>query len=155
MTNTTDTHPIGPQDRTADADRAAAADRTAHAAVSGFLDDIAAGRGISPRRFSAGATLDATVPGWRFTLCDGPAIAAEYGRWFADTAVFESLDRWPMPGGEIVRYELAWSEHGVPHAAHHCHFLEVDADGLIRADTVFCGGRWDAALLARMAEASR
>jgi hypothetical protein len=41
----------------------------------------------------------------------------------------------------------------VPHAAHHCHVLVVDDDGLIARDTVFCGGRWDAARLAKMQEA--
>ena len=40
-------------------------------------------------------------------------------------------------------------ENGVPHAAHHLHLLTV-RDGLIAADTVFCGGRWPASLLADM-----
>jgi hypothetical protein len=51
--------------------------------------------------WSAGATLDATVPNWRLR------------------------------------------------AAHHLHLLTV-RDGLIVADTVFCGGRWPASLLAEM-----
>ena len=40
---------------------------------------------------------------------------------------------------------------GVPHAARHCHVLRFDSDGLIVEDRFFCGGRWDAALLAEMA----
>ena len=44
-------------------------------------------------------------------------------------------------------------EDGVPHAAHQVHLVTVDA-GRISRDTVFCGGRWPAALLAEM-EAAR
>jgi hypothetical protein len=79
--------------------------------------------------WSADATLDATVPNWRLHAAGPDAIRAEYARWFADT--------------------LSWSENGVPHAAHHLHLLTV-RDGLIAADTVFCGGRWPASLLAEM-----
>jgi hypothetical protein len=49
----------------------------------------------------------------------------------------------------VVQYLLTWVENGVPHAAHHLHVLEVD-DGKITADTVVCGGRWPAGLLADM-----
>ena len=42
---------------------------------------------------------------------------------------------------------------GVRHAAHQVHLLTVDGDRITR-DTVFCGGRWPAALLAEM-EAAR
>ena len=41
-------------------------------------------------------------------------------------------------------------ERGVPYAAHHCHIFVIDDAGLIVEDRVFCGGRWDAALLAEM-----
>jgi len=123
--------------------------------VDRFLADIATGTGISPRHFTADAGLDATVPGWRFRVRGAQAVAAEYSRWFKDPAVFESLHRWTVPGGEIIRYELAWTESGVPHAAHHCHHLAFGPDGRIATDTVFCGGRWDASLLAQMEEASR
>ena len=96
------------------------------------------------------ALLDATVPGWRFTRRGGVAIAAEYGQWFADAGRFEELERVPVPGGEIVTFLLTWQERGVPHAAHQCHQLTVDTTGLISVDRVFCGGRWDASLLASM-----
>jgi hypothetical protein len=82
----------------------------------------------------------------------GPdAIRAEYSRWFADPGHFDELRRYPAGGGasEVVEYTLSWSENGVPHAGHHMHLLTV-RDGLIVADTVFCGGRWPAALLAEM-----
>jgi len=47
-----------------------------------------------------------------------------------------------------------WTEGGVPHAVHHVHVLAV-GDGRITADTVMCGGRWSAALLAEMEAAGR
>ena len=99
--------------------------------------------------------LDATVPSWRFGAEGPDAIAATYGGWFADPGRFEGLDRWPVEGGEVVRYLLTWTQGGVPHAAHHVHLLATDVEGRIARDTVFCGGRWDATLLAQMAEAGR
>ena len=79
------------------------------------------------------------------------AIRAEYARWFADPGHFDELRRYPVDGGagEVVEYTLSWSENGVPHAAHHMHLLTVRDDRIV-ADTVFCGGRWPAALLAEM-----
>ena len=119
--------------------------------VDRLLAAIADGRGASVADlYAEDAILDATVPGWRFRAHGGEAIAAEYAGWFADAATFEELERRPVPGGEVITYFLRWSEGGVPHGAHHCHLLTLDATGLIAADKVFCGGRWDAALLARM-----
>jgi hypothetical protein len=104
--------------------------------------------------WSDDAVLDATVPDWRLRAVGPQAIKAEYGRWFADQASFAELRRLPVPGvGELIEYSLSWSENGVPHAAHHMHLLTV-RDDQISADTVFCGGRWPAALLAEM-EAAR
>jgi hypothetical protein len=83
---------------------------------------------------------------------DGPdAIRAQYARWFADPARFDELHHYPVSGGasDVIEYTPSWSENGVPHAAHHRHLLTV-RDGLIAADTVFCGGRWPASLLADM-----
>jgi hypothetical protein len=40
----------------------------------------------------------------------------------------------------------------VPHAGHDLHVLTV-RDARIVADTVFCGGRWPASVLAEMAAA--
>ncbi len=95
------------------------------------------------------AVLDATVPNWRFRRTGSDQIREEYARWFADPGTFEEFDRTPVPGGEVVRYLLAWTEGGVPHTAHHVHFLQV-ADGAIVSDLVMCGGRWPAALMAEM-----
>jgi hypothetical protein len=127
---------------------------TAGTTVQRFLEAVCAGSGIPTDLYRADATLDATVPNWRFSLHGATAIAEEYGRWFGAPGTLEELQRTVVPGGEVVRYLLAWSEHGVPHAAHHCHLLRLDGDGRIASDVVFCGGRWDAALLARMGEAA-
>ncbi len=95
------------------------------------------------------AVLDATVPNWRMQLAGPEAIRREYARWFADPGHFHELRRYPIDGGEVVDYTLSWQENGVPHAAHHMHLLKV-RDDLIVADTVLCGGRWPASLLAEM-----
>src|SRR6266851_2561238 len=101
--------------------------------------------------WSADATLDATVPNWRFRACGADAIRAEYVRWFADPGHFDELRRYSVDGGEaeVVEYTLSWSENGVPHAAHHMHLLTVRDDRIV-ADTVLCGGRWPASLRAEM-----
>jgi hypothetical protein len=105
--------------------------------------------------WSEEATLDATVPNWRLHAAGADAIRAEYARWFADPGRFDELRRYTVEDGEteVVEYTLSWSEDGVPHAGHHLHLLTVRGDR-IAADTVFCGGRWPAALLAEM-EAAR
>lgn len=95
------------------------------------------------------ATLDATVPGWRFRRRGADAIRATYGGWFADPGRFEELRRHRIEGGEVVVYLLAWTQDGIPHAAHHMHLLDVEG-GRIVSDKVLCGGRWPAALMAEM-----
>jgi hypothetical protein len=106
--------------------------------------------------WSADATLDATVPGWRLHAAGDDAIRAEYARWFADPGHFDELRRYTVQDGtagggptEVVEYTLSWTENGVPHAGHHLHLLTVRDDRIV-ADMVFCGGRWPAALLAEM-----
>jgi hypothetical protein len=104
--------------------------------------------------FSADAVVDATVPNWRFSIRGEAAIRAEFARWYADPGRFEELRRTPLPDGELVEYLLAWEEDGVPHASHQAHRLEI-ANGLIARDTVWCGGRWPASLLAEMEAAAQ
>jgi hypothetical protein len=105
--------------------------------------------------WSADATLDATVPNWRFHVSGPDAIRREYARWFADPGQFGELRRYQVTGDEqagatdVVEYTLSWTENGVPHAGHHLHLLTVRDDQIV-ADTVFCGGRWPASLLAEM-----
>ena len=118
-------------------------------AVDQFLAAIQAGTIAGCGAWSADAVLDATVPNWRFQLTGPDAIRSEYAKWFADPGTFEDLRRLPTQDGEVLDYTLTWTEAGVPHAAHHAHILTVE-DGLIAADTVLCGGRWPASLLAEM-----
>jgi hypothetical protein len=119
-------------------------------AVDQFLYAVENAAIADCRAWSPGAILDATVPNWRLRAVGPEAIRAEYGRWFADQASFEYLHRYPVPGvGELVEYTLSWTENGVPHAAHHMHLLTVRDDEIV-SDTVMCGGRWPAALLAEM-----
>ena len=125
------------------------------AAVDKFLYAIETATILGCDAWSADATLDATVPNWRLHASGPDGIRAEYARWFADPGHFDELRRCPLGDGtgEVVEYTLSWTENGVPHAAHHMHLLTV-RDGSIVADTVMCGGRWSAGLLAEM-EAAR
>ena len=126
-----------------------------HPAVDQFLHAIETATIPACEAWSADATLDATVPNWRLCARGAVEIRAEYARWFAHPAHFDELRRCPLGDGtgEVVEYTLSWSENGVPHAAHHMHLLTV-AGGQIVADTVMCGGRWPAGLLAEMEAAS-
>lgn len=122
--------------------------------VERFLDAVGAGADMPVELFSPDVVLDATVPGWRFTVRGPDAVARQYSSWFADPATFEELEQLRVEGGEVVTYLLSWIERGLPHAAHHCHLLRFDAIGRIARDRFFCGGRWDAGLLAEMAAAN-
>ena len=125
---------------------------TTATAVDRFLAAVEAGRIGDCDAWADDAVLDATVPNWRMTRSGAPAIRAEYERWFADPGQFEQVRRLPVPEGEVVEYVLTWEEGGVPHAAHHVHILTVQGDRIV-ADTVMCGGRWPASLLAEMESA--
>ena len=124
---------------------------TSSAAIEKFLTAIETATIPGCDAWSADATLDATVPNWRLHASGPDAIRAEYARWFADPGHFDELRRYPLGDGtgEVVEYTLSWTENGVPHAAHHMHLLTVDDDRIV-ADTVMCGGRWPASLLAEM-----
>jgi hypothetical protein len=119
-------------------------------AVDKFLRAIESAAIPGCDAWSADATLDATVPNWRMHMAGADAIRAEYSRWFASPGHFDELRRLPVTGvGELVEYTLSWQENGVPHAGHHMHLLTVRDDRIV-GDTVFCGGRWPAGLLAEM-----
>ena len=124
---------------------------TTPATLDRFLDSITDGSGVSTDLFASDAHLDATVPNWRMHSSGAEAVAAQDSQFFASPGSFEELDRHAFDGGAVITYRLAWEEAGVPYAARHCHVLTFDGDGLIANDRFFCGGRWDAALLAEMA----
>lgn len=147
---TTDTTAITPLSRV---ERDTAASQ--HPVIDRFLAAILAGE-IAADLYTTDVTLDATVPGWRFHRRGASAVRDEYALWFGAPGAFEELERIPVADGEVITYLLTWEEHGVPHAAHHSHHLVVDTTtGRISADRVFCGGRWNAELLASMADAGR
>jgi hypothetical protein len=104
--------------------------------------------------FCEDVALDATVPNWHFVRRGRGAVRSELSGWYADPARFEMLRRTSLPDGELVQFDLAWEEGGVPHACHQAHVIAL-RDGLIARDTVWCGGRWPASLLADMEEAQR
>ncbi len=97
--------------------------------------------------------LDATVPHWRYERAGAADVAAELTSWYAAPTTLESVVRRDVAGGEVVELDLSWVEDGVPHAAHQVHLIAHDGHR-ISADTIICGGRWPAALLADM-EAAR
>lgn len=115
--------------------------------ITQLLDGVSAGTGISSTLYADGAVLDATVPMWRFEVHGAAAVAAQVSGWYADPATITELVREPLPGGEVVRFTLEWTENGEPWAAHQVHFLGVDAERITRQQ-VWCGGRWPAAVLA-------
>jgi len=121
--------------------------------VDRFLQGIVTAGIPTTDAWTDDARLDATVPNWRFTARGADAIRSTYEGWFADPGRFEELRQLPTPGGMVVEYVLSWEAEGVPHAAHHVHLLTLADDGRIAEDRVFCGGRWDAALLGEMAAA--
>lgn len=119
--------------------------------VDRFLDAVRSARidEAADDLWTETTTLAATVPNWRFHRTGAEQVRDTYRTWFADPGAFEQVRRSPVAGGEVVEYLLTWTEDGVPHAAHHVHWLEVVDDRIV-ADTVVCGGRWPAALLAEM-----
>lgn len=118
-------------------------------AVDRFLEAVTAATIATCDAWAPHASLDATVPGWRFHRQGPDQIRETYAAWFADPGGFEELERIVVPGGEVVRYLLAWVENGVPHTAHHLHVLKLEGDQIVE-DQVMCGGRWPAALMAEM-----
>jgi hypothetical protein len=120
--------------------------------VDRYLAAIEAGAMGRCDALSPDISLDATVPNWRFRVEGDTAVRAELTRWYATTGRFEELQRTSLPSGELVEFTLGWEEGGVPHAVHQAHVVAVRGDQVI-ADTVWCGGRWPASLMAEMAEA--
>jgi hypothetical protein len=118
-----------------------------------FLAEITEGAGISTDNWTPDARLDATVPDWRFELAGAEAVATQLSGWYDAPTTIDREVRRELPGGEAIELELSWVEDGIPHAAHQLHLITVDRDRISR-DTVFCGGRWPASLLAEM-EAAR
>jgi hypothetical protein len=117
--------------------------------VTTFLAAVTAGTGVPADLYSADATLDATVPMWRFEVHGPAAVAAELSGWYHDAGTLTEVQHTPVPHGETLRFTLEWLEDGQPWAAHQVHFLAT-AGGRITRHEAWCGGRWPAALLAEI-----
>ena len=122
-------------------------------AITRFTEAVESASIAGAGAFAPGMVLDATVPNWRYTVQGSDRVEAELSRWYADPGHFEEPSVTPLPTGALVEFVLTWEEHGEPHMCHQAHLLEVRG-GLITKDTAWCGGRWDAALQAEMAEAA-
>jgi hypothetical protein len=121
--------------------------------ITRWLDAVAAGSGIPQDLFTDDAVLDATIPGFRFAQHGPAAVAGQMSSWFADPGAFADLHRTGLPGGaELVRFLLTWHEDGDEWAAHQSHVIELEGDR-IRRHEMFCGGRWNSARQAEIAEA--
>jgi hypothetical protein len=103
--------------------------------------------------FADDVVLDATVPNWRYKVQGASAVHAELAKWYADRGRFEQVGRTKIPGGEFIEFTLTWTEEGVEHTCHQAHVLELQAGRVVK-DTVWCGGRWPAALVAEMEAAA-
>jgi hypothetical protein len=99
--------------------------------------------------FTDDAVLDATVPNWRFSVHGRNAVRDQLAQWYADPGRFEALQRTPLAAGELVELTLTWTEQGVEHTCHQAHILTT-RDDRVSTDTMFCGGRWPAELVAEM-----
>ncbi len=122
-------------------------------AIDLFLDGVL-GEHAGPSAWAEQALLDAVVPGWRFSVTGAANIRRQFRAWFHDPGTFEELRRLPIPNGEVVELTVTWIENGVPNAARQVHVLELDVEGKIARDKMWCGGRWPASLLAEMQAAS-
>lgn len=120
--------------------------------VDRFLDGIRAGK-LPADLYAEDAVLDATVPGWRFQAGGSAAILAEYQGWFFVPSELLTVERYPIEGGEVVRYLQQGEVKGTTYLAHHVHLLKLDGDRII-ADTVFCGGQWGPEAVAQMGAAA-
>ncbi|MEO7427987.1 MAG: nuclear transport factor 2 family protein [Acidimicrobiales bacterium] len=120
--------------------------------IDRFLAGVEAGR-LPDDLYAPDATLDATVPGWRFQAHGTDAIIAEYARWFSDPSRLRSVERQPIPFGEVVRYVQVAEAGATAYTVHHMHLLTVADDQIVK-DVVFCGGRWGSEALAQMGSAA-
>lgn len=118
------------------------------AVVDRFLAGIERGRPEGDV-YAPDALLDATVPGGRFQVRGGDAIVEQYRGWFDVPGPFHSIERHPLPDGELVRYvqDLEADEGNL--TVHHMHHLTIVDDKITR-DVVFCGGRWGPDAVAKM-----
>jgi hypothetical protein len=123
-----------------------------HTVIDWFLAGIS-GAQIPAEVFCDEVVLDATVPNWRYQVRGAPAVAAELAKWYAEPGRFSDVRRTDIPNGELVQFTLTWTEHEVEHRCHQAHVLQLRNSQVLQ-DTVWCGGRWPADLIAEMQAAA-
>ena len=132
------------------------ADRSPITADNTVIDQFLAGIAraeIPAAVFHQEAVLDATVPNWRYQVQGATAVAAELAKWYADPGRFEAVRRTVIADGELVEFTLTWTENDVEHRCHQAHVLQLRNRQVLK-DTVWCGGRWPAPLVAEMQAAA-
>ena len=118
-------------------------------AIDRLLAGIEAGS-IEDDVFADDAALDATVPNWRFTIRGGTRVRDQLAQWYMDPGRFQALQRTFLgQDRELVEFTLTWTEEGVEHTCHQAHIVSTTGDR-VSTDTMFCGGRWPADLVAQM-----
>jgi len=118
--------------------------------VDRFIASVEQGRPLDLQILHPEVALDATVPNWRFHRQGADAVATELAGFYDGPGHLELVRRVLLPGGELVEITRSWTEDGVPHLSHQAHVIDLTPDGRIVRDTLFCGGRWPADLLAEM-----
>src|SRR5436190_10021086 len=117
-------------------------------ALDTFFANVRGDHGQQP--WADDAVLDAVLPNWRLSVWGADRIASQFRAWFADPATLEEVHRHETESGAILEFTVNWVEDGVPHAARQIHVLELDAEGRVNHDRMWCGGRWPAQLLAQI-----
>jgi hypothetical protein len=123
---------------------------TTTGAIDALLAAFEAGRPVDAVNLHPDVALDATLPNWRMHRQGPDAVAAQLASFFDLPGRFEEVRRQPIADGELVELTFAFDQDGVPHLVHEAHLLTLAPDGRIVGDTMFCGGRWSASLLAEM-----
>lgn len=120
--------------------------------LDAFLRNVSGDHRVSP--WADDAVLDAVVPGWRFALEGAHEVGQQFRVWFAHPGTLEEVRRLSTGSVEVVEFTVAWVEDGTPFAVRQVHVLDIDEQGRIARDHMWCGGRWPADLLAQMGASS-
>lgn len=98
------------------------------------------------------ALFDAHVPNWRFQVRGRGEIAEQMKAWFQLPGRFHDVhEEWTAAGEPLVRFEWREREGSSTQIVSREMQLWRLNDGRIAEQLVFCAGRWDVALVERMA----
>lgn len=114
------------------------------AVSSGHLDELA---GL----YTDDALFDAHVPNWRFQAAGRDAVLDVLRGWFRAPGRFAEFESEPTAAGDLlVRFEFRERD-GTPEEirTRELQLWRVE-EGRISEQIVYCAGRWDGELVARM-----